>query len=62
MFETLNFAGGRDNQNAVTSNEHFFILQRYDVPTIWYEKSMFCFENCSFSMVGLSVTCFRPTK
>jgi len=26
---TLNFAGGRDNQNAVTSNTHFIPLPKH---------------------------------
>ena len=50
MFVTLNFARVRDNQNAVTSikyfiplPEDFFILQRYDIPTIWYEKKYVLF-------------------
>jgi len=44
--------------------QNIFILQRYDVPATCTMLGMkkVCFENCSFSMVGLSMTCLRPTE
>jgi len=53
MFVTLNFAGGRDNQCALTSLEQFIplpdhFLQRCDVPTIWYKKCILWFSKYSF--------------